>query len=86
MPIVFFYFSSIFPKSVYPLSRITSLNLLCCLSDLKCMVSAGLASLASSSYDLAGAVAGKRALNVLCVGHGGGNLPLFFASKIKGKE
>jgi len=61
-------------------------NLLCCLLDLKSMVSAGLASLASSSYDLAGAVAGRRALNVLCLGHGGGNLPLFVASKIKGKE
>lgn len=48
------------------------------------MVSAGLASLASSSYDLVGAVVGKKALNVLCIGHGGGNLPLFLAYKFKG--
>lgn len=60
-------------------------NLLCCLSDLKSMVSTGLASLASFSYDLIEAVAGKKALNVLCIGHGGGNLPLFLANKIKGK-
>ncbi|ONK70827.1 uncharacterized protein A4U43_C04F1940 [Asparagus officinalis] len=51
---------------------------------LKSMVSAGLTSLASSGYDIFEAVAGKRTLNVLCIGHGGGNLPLFLASKIKG--
>ncbi|XP_072988901.1 uncharacterized protein [Typha latifolia] len=51
---------------------------------LKSMVSAGLITLASSSYDLPEAVLGKRNLNVLCIGHGGGSLPLFLASKIQG--
>ncbi|URD97896.1 hypothetical protein MUK42_29756 [Musa troglodytarum] len=51
---------------------------------LKSMVSAGLTALASSGYDLSGAVTGKRSMKILCVGHGGGSLPLFLASKIKG--
>ncbi|RWW87449.1 hypothetical protein BHE74_00003725 [Ensete ventricosum] len=53
---------------------------------LKSMVSAGLTALASSGYDLSGAVTGKRSMKILCVGHGGGSLPLFLASKIKGKS
>ncbi|XP_073111486.1 uncharacterized protein [Elaeis guineensis] len=48
---------------------------------LKSMVSAGLMTLTSSSYDLLEA---KRTMNILCIGHGGGSLPLFLASKIKG--
>nr|CAD1844066.1 unnamed protein product [Ananas comosus var. bracteatus] len=48
------------------------------------MVSVGLTTLASSSYDLSEAVLGKRSLKVLCIGHGGGSLPLFLASKISG--
>ncbi|XP_020084536.1 uncharacterized protein LOC109707571 isoform X1 [Ananas comosus] len=51
---------------------------------LKSMVSVGLTTLASSSYDLSEAVLGKRSLKVLCIGHGGGSLPLFLASKISG--
>ncbi|XP_065031794.1 uncharacterized protein LOC135581610 isoform X2 [Musa acuminata AAA Group] len=51
---------------------------------LKSMVSTGLTALASSGYDLSGAVTGKRSMKILCVGHGGGSLPLFLASKIKG--
>lgn len=50
------------------------------------MVSTGLTALASSGYDLSGAVTGKRSMKILCVGHGGGSLPLFLASKIKGKS
>lgn len=50
------------------------------------MVSASLSSLVSSGYDLFEAVSGRRALNVLCIGHGGGSLPLFLASKIKGTK
>ncbi|KAM0949373.1 putative S-adenosyl-L-methionine-dependent methyltransferase [Dioscorea sansibarensis] len=51
---------------------------------LKSMASVGLTTLASSGYDLLGAVMGERNINVLCIGHGGGALPLFVASKIRG--
>ncbi|XAR48927.1 hypothetical protein NMG60_11031918 [Bertholletia excelsa] len=51
---------------------------------LKSMVSTGLATLASCKYDLKSAILGKKVLNVLCIGHGGGSLPLFLASKIQG--
>ncbi|KAJ0967500.1 hypothetical protein J5N97_024417 [Dioscorea zingiberensis] len=51
---------------------------------LKSMVSVGLTTLASSDYDLLGAVMGEKNMNVLCIGHGGGTLPLFLASKIQG--
>lgn len=50
----------------------------------KSMVSAGLATLASRDYDLKRAVLGEKVMNILCIGHGGGSLPLFLASKIKG--
>lgn len=49
------------------------------------MASVGLTTLASSGYDLLGAVMGERNINVLCIGHGGGALPLFMASKIRGE-
>ncbi|KMS95597.1 hypothetical protein BVRB_006860 [Beta vulgaris subsp. vulgaris] len=48
------------------------------------MVSAGLTTLSSTSYDLVSAVNGKNKMRILCVGHGGGSLPLFLASKIQG--
>ncbi|GAB4843660.1 hypothetical protein Ancab_013624 [Ancistrocladus abbreviatus] len=51
---------------------------------LKSMASTGLASLASCDYDLLNAVRGKKSMQVLCIGHGGGSLPLFLASTIKG--
>ncbi|KAF8401982.1 hypothetical protein HHK36_012933 [Tetracentron sinense] len=51
---------------------------------LKSMVSVGLATIASCHYDLMNAVHGKKTMHVLCVGHGGGSLPLFLASKIQG--
>ncbi|KAG2721965.1 hypothetical protein I3760_02G106900 [Carya illinoinensis] len=52
---------------------------------LKSMLSAGLATIASCSYDIIEkAVHGKKTMNILCIGHGGGSLPLFLASKIKG--
>ncbi|KAJ3706330.1 hypothetical protein LUZ61_010035 [Rhynchospora tenuis] len=51
---------------------------------LKSMVSVGLTALAASSFDLLHAVLGKKSMNILCIGHGGGSLPLFLASKIKG--
>ncbi|PKA65121.1 hypothetical protein AXF42_Ash013242 [Apostasia shenzhenica] len=53
-------------------------------SDLKSMVSAGLTALSSSGFNLHNAVNGKATMNVLCIGHGGGSLPLFLASKIRG--
>ncbi|GMI70376.1 hypothetical protein like AT4G13330 [Hibiscus trionum] len=50
----------------------------------KSMVSLGLSTIASSSYDLMAAVHGKKRMHILCIGHGGGSLPLFLASKIQG--
>ncbi|XP_042513247.1 uncharacterized protein LOC122088149 isoform X2 [Macadamia integrifolia] len=52
--------------------------------DLKSMVSVGLATLASCNYNLMSAINGKKSMRILCVGHGGGSLPLFLASKILG--
>ncbi|KAG9451064.1 hypothetical protein H6P81_011029 [Aristolochia fimbriata] len=50
---------------------------------LKSMVSAGMAALASR-FDLLSAVKGRKPIHILCIGHGGGSLPLFLASKILG--
>ncbi|XP_021721574.1 uncharacterized protein LOC110689155 [Chenopodium quinoa] len=50
----------------------------------KSMVAAGFTALSSTKYDLVNAVNGKKQMRVLCVGHGGGSLPLFIASKIQG--
>lgn len=50
------------------------------------MVSVGLATIASSDYDITSAVHGKKSMNILCIGHGGGSLPLFLASKIQGNS
>ncbi|KAL9232944.1 hypothetical protein vseg_008002 [Gypsophila vaccaria] len=52
--------------------------------DVKSMVAAGLTALSTCNFDLANAVSGNRKLRVLCIGHGGGSLPLFLASKIQG--
>ncbi|XP_050941996.1 uncharacterized protein LOC103483547 isoform X2 [Cucumis melo] len=51
---------------------------------LKSMISVGLTTIASCGYDLLNAIRGKQILNILCIGHGGGSLPLFLASKIQG--
>ncbi|KAM4117007.1 hypothetical protein ACB094_02G092900 [Castanea mollissima] len=51
---------------------------------LKSMVSVGLSTLASCGYDIINAVHGKKSMHILCIGHGGGSLPLFLASRIKG--
>ncbi|XP_010527188.1 PREDICTED: uncharacterized protein LOC104804575 [Tarenaya hassleriana] len=48
------------------------------------MVSVGLTTLAASKYDLKSAACGKKPLNILCIGHGGGSLPLFLASHVPG--
>lgn len=50
----------------------------------KSMLSSGLASIKSSNYDLKSAILGKKTMNILCIGHGGGTLPLFLADKIQG--
>ena len=55
-------------------------------SDLQSMVSVGLATIASCNYDLKSAVEGKKKMRILCIGHGGGSLPLFLASKIQGES
>ncbi|GMY27037.1 S-adenosyl-L-methionine-dependent methyltransferase [Fagus crenata] len=51
---------------------------------LKSMVSVGLATIASCGFDINNAAHGKKTMNILCIGHGGGSLPLFLASRIKG--
>ncbi|KAJ0234214.1 hypothetical protein HA466_0277370 [Hirschfeldia incana] len=51
---------------------------------LKSMVSVGLTSLAASKYDMTSAAIGKNQMRILCVGHGGGSLPLFLATHILG--
>ncbi|KAF6156414.1 hypothetical protein GIB67_009072 [Kingdonia uniflora] len=51
---------------------------------LKSMISVGLATIASSNFNFMNAVHGEKPLRVLCIGHGGGSLPLFLASKIHG--
>lgn len=48
------------------------------------MVSAGLTAVASSHFDLKNTVCGKKPMRILCIGHGGGSLPLFLASRIRG--
>lgn len=51
---------------------------------LKSMVSAGLTTIASCNFDIISALQGKKNMNILCIGHGGGSLPLFLASRIQG--
>ncbi|KAK6161207.1 hypothetical protein DH2020_004588 [Rehmannia glutinosa] len=51
----------------------------------KSMISAGLATISSCNSDLIkNAIRGKQNMNILCIGHGGGSIPLFLASKIRG--
>ncbi|PIN05002.1 hypothetical protein CDL12_22462 [Handroanthus impetiginosus] len=51
----------------------------------KSMISAGLATISSCNYDLMkNAIHGNQNMNILCIGHGGGSIPLFLASKIPG--
>lgn len=49
------------------------------------MVLAGLTTIASCNYDIISTLQGKKKMHILCIGHGGGSLPLFLASKIQGK-
>ncbi|KAK7393643.1 hypothetical protein VNO78_22202 [Psophocarpus tetragonolobus] len=51
---------------------------------LKSMVSAGLTTIASCNFDIIRALQGKKNMHILCIGHGGGSLPLFLASRIQG--
>ncbi|GFP83415.1 hypothetical protein PHJA_000484900 [Phtheirospermum japonicum] len=51
----------------------------------KSMISVGLSTISSCNSDLVkNAVDGKQNLNILCIGQGGGSIPLFLASKIRG--
>ncbi|KAL5214779.1 hypothetical protein ABZP36_003931, partial [Zizania latifolia] len=50
----------------------------------KSMVSAGLTALPCCSYDLHQESCGQNNMKILCIGHGGGSLPLFVASKFRG--
>lgn len=50
----------------------------------KSMVAAGLTTIASCNFDIISARQGKKNMHILCVGHGGGSLPLFLASNIQG--
>lgn len=50
------------------------------------MVSAGLTTIASCNFDIISALQGKKNMHILCIGHGGGSLPLFLASKIQGEN
>ncbi|KAK7279179.1 hypothetical protein RJT34_24225 [Clitoria ternatea] len=50
----------------------------------KSMVSAGLTAIASCNFDIISTLQGKKNMQILCIGHGGGSLPLFLASKIQG--
>lgn len=56
----------------------------CFFIDVKSMMSAGLSALFSTCFDFKGAALGRRTLHILCIGLGGGSIPLFLASKIKG--
>lgn len=53
-------------------------------SDVKSMLSVGLASIACCDYNMKKVANGKETMRVLCIGHGGGSLPLFLASKLQG--
>ncbi|KAJ4954290.1 hypothetical protein NE237_011073 [Protea cynaroides] len=68
------------PGSVYLMQQAHCLAI----PYLRSMVSVGLATLASCNYNLRSAIDGKKSMRILCVGHGGGSLPLFLASKILG--
>lgn len=54
------------------------------MTDLKSMVSVGLTSLVASEYDMKSVATGKKQMRILCIGHGGGSLPLFLANHILG--
>jgi hypothetical protein len=55
-------------------------------TDLKSMVSVGLTSLAASKFDMRSVAIGDKQMRVLCIGHGGGSLPLFIAKHILGRN
>ncbi|KAL6519861.1 hypothetical protein OROMI_032755 [Orobanche minor] len=51
----------------------------------KSMISCGLTTISSCNHDFVkNAIDGKQNMNVLCIGHGGGSIPLFLASKVRG--
>ncbi|KAJ4827961.1 hypothetical protein Tsubulata_009488 [Turnera subulata] len=50
------------------------------------MASLGLRTIASCGYDLSKATTGNETLRILCIGLGGGSLPLFLANAIRGAD
>ncbi|KAL6176276.1 hypothetical protein ACLB2K_052910 [Fragaria x ananassa] len=54
------------------------------LRHVKSMLSVGLASIACCDYNMKKVANGKETMRVLCIGHGGGSLPFFLASKLQG--
>ncbi|KAJ4827962.1 hypothetical protein Tsubulata_009490 [Turnera subulata] len=50
------------------------------------MASLGLTTIASCGYDLSKATTGNETLRILCIGLGGGSLPLILANAIRGKR
>lgn len=56
-------------------------------ADVKSMVSTGLATILLSNGDIIkNAIHGKQNIHILCIGHGGGSIPLFLARKIQGSK
>lgn len=56
------------------------------MTDLKSIVSVGLTSLVASKFDMKSVTIGEKQMRILCIGHGGGSLPLFFAKHILGRN
>ncbi|TVU15287.1 hypothetical protein EJB05_38799, partial [Eragrostis curvula] len=73
-------------RSLYLMQQPHCLAVPCEFTYIKSMVSAGLTALPASSYDLARAASGQNTMKILCIGHGGGSLPLFLASKFRGAD
>ncbi|XP_048430558.1 uncharacterized protein LOC103927023 [Pyrus x bretschneideri] len=52
---------------------------------LRRLVAAGLATIASCNHNLMNALSGTEKMRILCIGQGGGSLPLFLASEMQGR-
>ncbi|KAK9134706.1 hypothetical protein Syun_014036 [Stephania yunnanensis] len=76
------YWNSYHYKTTTNLQRMsTQVDDNCLYSDLKIMISVGLATIASSTYDCRKVIYGEKTLRVLCIGHESGSLPLFLPTK-----
>lgn len=70
------------PGSIFLMQQAECLAIL----YMKSMVSDGLATIASCQFDIESSVCGRKPMKILCIGHGGGSIPLFLASKIQGLD